>query len=66
MSSGRLQEVTNDENHKPSGPKSGHGHLPAVFTRGSNCCTLSGKILVFWIGGHLWEVIAYGVLTASS
>ena len=34
-----------------------------TVTRGSYCRTLSGKILVFWIGGHLWEVIAYGVST---
>ena len=30
------------------------------FTRGSNCEALTGKILVFWIGGCLWEVVAYG------
>ena len=29
------------------------------FTRGFNCKALAGKILVFWIGGHLWETIAY-------
>ena len=29
------------------------------FTRGSYCKALSGKILVFWIGGRLWEVVAY-------
>ena len=29
------------------------------FTRGSNCKALTGKFLVFWIGGHLWEVVAY-------
>ena len=31
------------------------------FTRGSNCKALSGKVLVheFWIGGLLWEVVAY-------
>ena len=29
------------------------------FTRGSNCKALTGKILVFWIGGCLWEVVAY-------
>ena len=29
------------------------------FTRGSNCKALTGKVLVFWIGGHLWEVVAY-------
>ena len=29
------------------------------FTRGSSCKALSGKVLVFWIGGRLWEVVAY-------
>ena len=27
--------------------------------RGSNCKALTGNILVFWIGGRLWEVVAY-------
>ena len=30
------------------------------FTRGTNRKALSGKILVFWIGGRLWEVVARG------
>ena len=30
------------------------------FTRGSNCKALTGKVLVFWIGGRLWEVVARG------
>ena len=29
------------------------------FTRGSNCKALTGKILVFWIGSRLLEVVAY-------
>ena len=29
------------------------------FTRGSNCRALTDKNLVFWISGHLWEVVAY-------
>ena len=29
------------------------------FTRDSNCKALSGKILVFWIGRRLWEVVAF-------
>ena len=33
------------------------------FTRGSNCKTLTWKILVFWIGDHLREVVLYGGLT---
>ena len=28
------------------------------FTRGSNCKGLTGKVLVFWIGSLLWEVVA--------
>ena len=27
------------------------------FTRGSNCKDLTGKILVFWTGGRLSEVV---------
>ena len=30
-----------------------------LFTRGSNCKALTGKVLVFWIGGHSWEVVTY-------
>ena len=30
------------------------------FTRGSNCKALSGKVLVFWIGVRLREVVAHG------
>ena len=30
------------------------------FTRGSNCKALTVKILVFWIGGCLWEVVVRG------
>ena len=29
------------------------------FMRASNCNNLTTKILVFWIDGHLWEVVAY-------
>ena len=28
-------------------------------TRGSNYKALTGEILVFWIGGRLWELVAY-------
>ena len=28
------------------------------FTRGSNCKALTGKSLMFWTGGRLWEVVA--------
>ena len=30
-----------------------------LFTRGCNCKVLSRKILVFGMGGYLWEVVAY-------
>ena len=30
------------------------------FIRVSNCKALIGEILVFPIGGRLWEVVAYG------
>ena len=29
------------------------------FTRDSKCKALTGKSLVFWIGGCLWEVVVY-------
>ena len=29
------------------------------FTRGCKCKALIGKVLVFLIGGRLWEVVAY-------
>ena len=29
------------------------------FTTRSNCTALTRKILVFWIGGRLWELVAY-------
>ena len=30
------------------------------FTRDSNCKSLTEKVLVFWIGGRLREVVAHG------
>ena len=30
------------------------------FIRGSKCKALTGKIAVYWFGGHLWEVVAHG------
>ena len=35
-------------------------HRRWSFTRASNCKALTGKVLVFWIGGHLLEVVAHG------
>ena len=40
-------------NHLEKWP--GRGRLRA----GSNYRALTGKNLVFWIGGRLWEVVAY-------
>ena len=61
-----LQEVKTKENHILSGPKT---LLVAVayrrwsFTRGSNsgcnCKALTGKVVVFWTSGRLWELAAY-------
>ena len=31
--------------------------------RGSNQKALAGKILVFWVSGRLWEVVAHGSLS---
>ena len=25
-----------------------------------NCRALTGKVMVFWMGGHSWEVVAHG------
>ena len=33
------------------------------YVRGSSYRVLIGKILVFWIGGWLWEVVAHGIST---
>ena len=30
------------------------------FTRGFNCKAFTGKILVFRVGGRLWDVVAHG------
>lgn len=48
-------------NHQSSsGPKSGRGHLQeVVVTGGSKGKALTRKILLFWIGGRLCEVIPY-------
>ena len=29
------------------------------LTRGPNCKSVTGKVLVVWISGRLWEVVAY-------
>ena len=50
------------ENLKPSGSESGCGRLytEEVVVQGSNCKALTGKILVLWIDGRLWETVTYG------
>ena len=41
-------------------PTSAHGCLQEGSPmRGSFCRDLNGKILVFYTGGHLWEVVAH-------
>ena len=30
-----------------------------LFTRGYNCKVLTGKVLVFWMGSRLWEMVTY-------
>ena len=61
MSSGRLQELKN--NRKSLNFQAQKVVAVAYrrwsFTIGSNCKALTGKILVFRIGGPLWEVVAY-------
>ena len=66
LSSGRLQEVKNNgqlltgRRKKWSRSLTGGGRLLEVPI---NCRALTGKILVFWIGGHLWELVTHGGLT---
>ena len=36
------------------------------FARGPNCKALTGKILVFWIGGCLWAAVAHRGSTVLS
>ena len=56
-----LQEVKTMENYRTSG----RSCLWEVvgYARGSSYRVLIGKILVFWIGGWLWEVVAHGIST---
>ena len=49
MSSDRLQELLSRQIKK----------WLWLLTRGSNYSALTGKNLVFWIGGLLWQVVAY-------
>ena len=61
MSSGRLQEVKNNGKSLTVRPKkwsrslTGGGRLLEVST----VTGFDWKILVFWIGGRLWKVVAY-------
>ena len=50
------------ENYKTVSPKSGRGRLREIlaYTRGCNYGALTGKILVFWMGGRLWELVVLG------
>ena len=64
MSSDRLQDVKNNGKSSNFRPKkwlwslTGGGRLLS-FTGVSNCKSLTGKILLFWIGGRLWEVVIH-------
>ena len=55
------------ENYKTVSPKSSRGRLREMlaYTRGCNYRALTGKILVFWMGGRLWEVVVLGNSTAN-
>ena len=63
MTSGRLQEVKNNGKSLTVARQAQKvvavAYRSWLFTRGSNCKALTGKTLVFWIGGRLWEVVAY-------
>ena len=61
MTSGHLQELKNNGKslNFQSQKVVAVTYRNRSFTRGSNCEALTGKILVFWIGGCLWEVVAY-------
>ena len=61
MSSGHLQEVKYNGKTLTIRPQKvvEVNYRRWSFTRGSNCKALSRKILVFWIGGRLGEMVAY-------
>ena len=50
------------ENYKTVSPKSGRSRLREIlaYTRGCNYRALTRKILVFWMGGRLWELVVLG------
>ena len=58
---GRLLELTNNgKSLNFQAQKVGeNAYKRWSFTRGSNCKALTAKVLVFWIGGLLWEVVPY-------
>ena len=60
---GRLLELKNNEKslNFPAQKVVAVVYKRWSFTRGSNWKALTGKVLVheFWIGGLLWEVVAY-------
>ena len=65
MSSGRLQEVKNNETslNVQAQKEVVVAYRRWLFIRGFNsysyCKALTGKVLVFWIGGRSWDVVAY-------
>ena len=54
-----LKTIENINRHDQAQKVVAVGYRRWWFTRGSKCKVLTGKILVFWIGGRLWEVVAY-------
>ena len=61
MSSARFQDVKNNRKslNFQTQKEVAVAHRRWSFTRDSNCKTLTGKVLVFWIGGRLWDVVAH-------
>ena len=61
-STGRLQNIQNNGKPKNCQAKKWSlsltrgGHLQEVL----NCRALTGKVMVFWMGGRSWEVVAHG------
>ena len=60
-SSGRLQEVKKSRKSLSFQAEKvvAVAYSGWSFTGGFNCKALTRKILVFWIDGRLWEVVAY-------
>ena len=64
-SSGRLREVKNNGINRQAQKVVAVAYKRWSFTRESYCKALTGKILVFWIGGRLWEVVVHSGFTVN-